>query len=187
MRLQRWKSSSRRLRNEVLALVLIALISSAYSAASAEEDKPAVNLQEHPTGEKTPVEVTTGIFLTNLVEIDESGETFEVTGYLFAKWRDPRLQLPPGSGNEGATRSFTTEQLWIPLVESENSTFHKANYYTLKADANGVVSYTEHFDGIFFSAFSLRRFPFDRQVLRMEYLPFFTAAKISDSRLNRCR
>ncbi len=161
----------------LLALVWIALVGRAYPAVSDGADKPKIDLREHPTGGKTPVEVSAGLYLTNLVSIDESRELFEVTGYLFGKWRDPRLQLPPGSGNEGVTRKFTTEQIWIPEVQGENSIFHKNNSYTLEADANGVVSYTEHFDGIFSTAFSLRKFPFDRQVLRMEYLPFFYANK----------
>jgi hypothetical protein len=178
-------SSATPLRCALLTLLFIALVPTTCLSANANvsinanaaADKSKINLLEHPTATKTPIDISLGLYLTNLVSIDESRETFEVTGYIFAKWRDPRLQLPPasnsGSAAANATRKFTDAELWTPAIESENSVGHKRNSYTLEVDPNGMVTYTEHFDGTFSTAFSLRQFPFDRQVLRMEYLPFY--------------
>lgn len=173
-------SSATPLRCALLTLLFITLVPTACFAANtnanagAVPDKSKINLLEHPTAAKTPIEITLGLYLTNLVSIDESRETFEVTGYIFAKWRDPRLQLPPSSAAAAnSTRKFTDAELWTPAIESENSVGNKRTSYTLEVDPNGMVTYTQHFDGTFSTAFSLRQFPFDHQVLRMEYLPFY--------------
>jgi hypothetical protein len=51
--------------------------------------KPQVDLRRHPTGGKTPVTVAVGLYVTNLVAIDETRENFEVGSYLTGKWQDP--------------------------------------------------------------------------------------------------
>jgi Neurotransmitter-gated ion-channel ligand binding domain len=140
--------------------------------ASVGAEKAAVDLRQHPTGGKTPVEVSVGLYLTNLVAIDESRETVEVTGYLFGKWRDPRLE---GHSADGSRRSFKVEELWTPAIEGENSVSHKMSSYSLEADSKGWVTYTEQFDGVLSTAYSLEAFPFDTQVLRFEYQPFLAA------------
>ncbi len=133
---------------------------------------PAIDLRLHPLAGKAPVEVSLGLYVTNLVAIDESRETFEVSGYLFGKWLDPRLVAPLGT----PVRDFKLDQLWTPAIESENSISHKTHSYTLQADANGTVTYTEHFDAVLSTALNLRAFPFDTQVLRFEYQPFLSDA-----------
>ena len=40
------------------------------------------------------MEVAVGLYITNLVAIDETRESFEVGGYLTARWLDTRLALP---------------------------------------------------------------------------------------------
>ena len=123
------------------------------------------------------MDVSIGLYLTNLVAIDETRETFEIAGYLAAKWRDPRLVLPadPGSDNTNnrqGTREFRLEDLWTPPIEASNSISHKANSYFLEADRNGIVTYTEHFDSVLSNDFFLRKFPFDTQILRFDFEPF---------------
>src|SRR5262249_57206920 len=77
------------------------------SAAPAHPDtaptmKTEVDLRQHPTGGKSPVEVSVGLYVSNLIAIDESRESFEVSGYLIGEWRDPRLGLSdPTSGDNG--------------------------------------------------------------------------------------
>lgn len=151
--------------------VVLTSFGAAFPLASAEAKKPSIDLRQHPTGGKTPIEISVGLYLTDLVAIDESRETFEVTGYLFGKWRDPRLQGAPSDH----PRSFKLEEIWTPPIEAENSISHKTNSYSLEVDRDGWVTYTEHFDGVLSTAYNLVAFPFDTQVLRFEYQPFLTS------------
>jgi hypothetical protein len=142
--------------------------------------KPAIDLHKHPTGSKSPVEVSVGFYVTNLVAIDENRETFEVGGYLIGKWRDARLALPAeqrsGNLNAKSARSFRLEDIWANAIEAANSISHKTNQYFLEADRDGLVTYVERFDGVLSNAYNLRKFPFDTQVLRFDFQPFPSAA-----------
>ena len=62
--------------------------------------------------------------------IDEARETFEVAGYIIAKWRDPRLELTSDVAPDNPRpRTFKYEDLWTPPIEGSNSVFHKTNAY----------------------------------------------------------
>src|SRR5580704_2192514 len=120
----------------------------ARPGSASEKAKPRheVDLLDHPTGGKTPVEVAIGLYVTNLVSIDETRESFEVGGYLQATWKDPRLALP-ASGKNGAGEPLDTtrarilkpEQIWMPAIQATNTITHKTNGYDLEVDASGLV------------------------------------------------
>jgi Neurotransmitter-gated ion-channel ligand binding domain len=175
------------MRTLTIVLLLLSATAASVQAANArpanatETPKPQheIDLQDHPTGGKTPVEVTIGLYVTNLVSIDETRESFELGGYLEAMWKDPRLALPadtkPGANGRTDTprlRAFKPEQIWMPAIQATNTITHKTNGYDLEVDANGVVTYTERFDVALSNEYFLRKFPFDTQVLRFELEPF---------------
>ena len=134
--------------------------------------RPAVDLRQHPTGGKTPVGVSVGLYITNLVAVDETRESFEVGGYLTGRWLDPRLV----DASASVTRIFRLEDLWTPAIETANSISHKTGQYFLTADRNGLVTYVERFEGVFSSGYDLRKFPFDTQRLKFEFQPFLSSA-----------
>jgi hypothetical protein len=74
-----------------------------------------VDLRQHPTGGKSPIEVSVGLYVTNFVAIDKTHETFEIDDYLTGKWMDPRLALPADQADaQMALRTFRLDQLWTP-------------------------------------------------------------------------
>lgn len=154
------------------ALVLAAPVVAAPRDTTA---KPKLDLRQHPTNGTTPVNVAVGLYVTNFVGIDETRESFEVGGYLTAKWLDPRLALPADS-DAPATRSFQLDKLWTPSIESANSISHKTGQSLLTADRNGLVTYVERFNANLSNDFDLRKFPFDSQDLRFQFHPFISAA-----------
>jgi hypothetical protein len=154
--------------------VLLSVAAPAF-AAPHKTTTPAVDLRQHPTGGKTPVEVSVGLYVTNFVGIDETRESFEVSGYLTAKWLDPRLAVP-ADADVPVTRTFRMEDLWTPSIESANTTSHKTSQSLLTADRQGMVTYVERFDSSLSSDFDLRKFPFDTQDLRLQFHPFISAA-----------
>jgi Neurotransmitter-gated ion-channel ligand binding domain len=165
-----------------LCLLLLAFVAHPVSqAANILAKKPGVDLRKHPTGGKTPIDISVGLYLTNVVAIDESRESFEVAGFLTGKWQDPRLALtgdPTSDKSEEpeTTRNFLMEDLWTPSIQGANTISFKTFQYSLEADRSGMVTYWERFDGVFSSDFQLAKFPFDTQVLRFEFQPFLSSA-----------
>jgi hypothetical protein len=101
----------------VVALVSVAATSLPANAAAT---KVNIDPRQRPTGVKTPVEVSVGLYVTNLVAIDETRENFEVGGYLTGTWKDPRLALPADqksdqnsddTDGQKTTRAFRVEDL----------------------------------------------------------------------------
>jgi len=139
----------------VMGLALLCMLRPSLALAAqpgSGDHKPQVDLRQHPTGGKTPVSVAVGLYVTNLVAIDETRENFEVGGYLTGKWLDPRLALPAGTSNEkneaAPARSFRVEEIWTPPIEAANSVSHKTNSYSLQVDNSGEVTYVERFDAV---------------------------------------
>src|SRR5882757_590670 len=165
------------LTGAMLTVFWVLLVSASACAAPRNTTtmaKPKVDLRQHPTGGTTPVDVAVGLYVTNFVGIDETRETFEVGGYLSAKWLDPRLALPADATAAPETRTFRPDQLWTPSIESANSISHKTSQSLLTADRNGLVTYVERFDANLSNDFDLRKFPFDTQDLRFQFHPFIS-------------
>ena len=157
--------------------LLMSVVTPACAAAGKTAMKSEADLRQHPTNGKTPVDVAVGLYITNFVGIDETRETFEVGGYLTAKWIDPRLVSPANAASDApATRMFRMNQLWTPSIESANSISHKTSQSLLSADRSGLVTYIERFDATLSSDFDLRKFPFDTQNLRFQFHPFLSGA-----------
>ena len=57
-----------------------------------------------PMIEGKPVNVRVGLLVTNLIEDDEGKERFQISGYLFLSWKDPRLAF--AADTPGQQRSY---------------------------------------------------------------------------------
>jgi len=89
-------------RNIVYIAMLSCLAAPTLGAATKKEPSEKqtvenVELLLPPSLSGQSVEVAVALYVTNFVAIDETKETFEVSGYLTAKWKDPRLALPFGA------------------------------------------------------------------------------------------
>jgi len=152
----------------------------ALTAGAATKNSPSkqkvekVDLLQPPSLGGQPVEVAVALYVTDFVAIDETKETFEVSGYLTARWKDPRLALPVDAADQ-KKRGYRLGEIWAPSIESANTISHKSMQYWLTADKDGVVTYVERFDSIVSNNFDFRRFPFDTQLLRLEFHTFFTS------------
>ena len=95
--------------------MLACMAAPGFAATNAAATKASVDLRKHPTDGKTPVDVSAGLYVTNIAAIDENRETFEVGGYLTGKWRDARLALAAvqasANSNAQGLRTFRLELL----------------------------------------------------------------------------
>ena len=165
-----------RLRSAVAILSLLAtfvLGASPAGAAVESSGKSAANsLREPPISDGNPVTVALALGLLNVTDIDEVGQRFHVNAYLFMEWQDSRLKYLK-TPQQLDSNLYAKGELWSPTVEVINAVDPRQNYDTkLKADADGIVNYTERFSLEATSKFVLRRFPFDTQTLELVIRPY---------------
>ena len=124
-----------------------------------------------PQVDGKPVPVRVGIFLTNLIDVDEVKELFHISGYLFMTWKDPRLVFYPGPGAE--QREYTPDEIWIPSLLMINATERREKItVNIKGDPDGTIHYIELFQAELTTSFYLEPFPFDDQSLEIFLQPF---------------
>ena len=73
-----------------------------------------------PPQATAPVPVKVGIYILNLVSLNEVTQTFTCTGYMTETWKDPRLAFIPGPG-ESNFRYYQKSAIWFPLLQFDNS------------------------------------------------------------------
>jgi Neurotransmitter-gated ion-channel ligand binding domain/Neurotransmitter-gated ion-channel transmembrane region len=113
-----------------------------------------------------PVEVKVGLYVTNLADINQSSETFDIAGYLFYAWQDRRLAYNAKQVGTEA-RVMKLDEIWNPMMEMVNFKESKATDVTLTVAPNGTVSAQERFSKTLSSGLNLQRFPFDQERLQV--------------------
>jgi Neurotransmitter-gated ion-channel ligand binding domain len=122
-----------------------------------------------PSADGRPVEVAIGFYALDFARVTAREESFDVTGYLELSWRDPRLALPGAEGPNPGTRRVDAGTIWTPRLLFENA-LEPPRYHgepVVEADEHGLVTSWAVLSGKFSAPMDLRRFPFDRQVLRV--------------------
>ena len=164
-----WRTAtlSRLSRREVIALVWL-LTPSMVWAAGIEFD---TGLLKPPMVNNRAVNVETGLFLTNLIDVDEVKEMFRVSGYLFMTWKDARLAFSPASGE--TDRSYNPDRIWIPRVFLINATVQREKTnVNVRGEPDGTIHYLELFKAELTTSFYLEPFPFDTESLEIFVQPF---------------
>ena len=143
-----------------VAEIIIAQASTVAQPKPAEKTDPE-NLKSYPTKAK-PVKVSIGLHMSNLANIDQSTESFDIGGYLLYTWRDPRLayqQQPHESGGKDSS----LDQIWHPALEMVNTKASISSDTIVEILPDGTVVAQERFIKTLSSALELQKFPFDRQ------------------------
>ncbi len=76
-----------------------------------------------PISDGKPVEVRVGFYVTNLASLDQASKSYEITGYLKATWKDPRLAF---SGEAAAEKELDPKAIWtsaLKIVNVKSDTF----------------------------------------------------------------
>ena len=123
---------------------------------------------------KLPVKVKVGFYLLNLNGVDEKQETFEADTYMFFEWKDERLQhagkVPLLFVEEAAKDKL--EEIWSPQIEFVNTSKPEITNENLAIMPDGTVILTIGLTSTFRTDLDLRRFPLDRQRLRVAVSSF---------------
>ena len=109
-----------------------------------------------------PTEIKVGIFVVDVVKIDELSETFLLDFSLIMRWKDERLADP----EQSKSRSMRLNEIWRPRITYVNlRQINKLNDPHVIVSPDGTVQYSQRSLGELTSNFNLRDFPFDSQDL----------------------
>jgi hypothetical protein len=114
---------------------------------------------------KSPIKVSVGLHISNLADINQTSETFDVAGYLMYGWRDPRLAYKP-QPNE-TSRASSLDKIWHPAMEMVNFKSSTNSDTSVDILPDGTVQAQERFAKTLSSGLALQKFPFDRQSLQV--------------------
>ena len=149
------------------ALAVIGLLGSA--AAFGQTDYRA---SSRPDPEGVPTQLSVGLYLVDVESIDDLKQEFTADLYVVVRWRDPRLALP-GAEVESAHRVLPLSQIWQPEFGILNRRGIQASLPPIaRVDAQGNVESEQRLRGQFASPLDLRRFPFDRQQLEIQFISY---------------
>ena len=150
-----------RLTCGVVAALLCLLTTATARGAGIETD---TGLLSPPRVDNQPVNVKVGLFLTNLIDVDEVKEMFHISGYLFMTWKDPRLAFSPAGGS--ADRSYTPDSIWVPRIFLVNATVQREKTnINVSGTPDGTIHYLELSKMELTTSFYLKPFPFDTESL----------------------
>jgi len=128
-----------------------------------------------PNAGGEPDEITVGLGLLDIAEIDDREQVFMADLYIEVEWQDPRLAVDGGTGGE--LRTFTLDAIWHPrltIVNGRGLDLRLPEVATV--DRQGKVVARQRAAGPLAVDLDLRDFPFDTQrlpinIVSYEYSP----------------
>jgi len=134
---------------------------------------------ESPGFPDKPTEVRLGIYVNNVQYLGDETADFRITCYLRQAWKDPRLSF---STTDGKTKQIqfpvdSWNQIWVPdtfirRAQSVKVDEDLSSNRLLRVKPNGEVFYVMKVSMVVSSRFQLQRFPFDKQVLELNFESF---------------
>jgi hypothetical protein len=130
---------------------------------------------ERPSSSAGPTRVGVGVFLNDLVGLDDIAQVFTADLFLVLQWTDPRL-AEPARGSSLSICSLDGTQVWMPLVQFQDVRRLTKNYQDITGiDARGMVTHAQRLGLDIAVRFDLRDFPFDQHTLELEVRPVLSS------------
>jgi hypothetical protein len=164
----------------VCAIIAVSLLAGLPAGSAAARETcageqpdlgPASDLKLPPSSDR-PTEVHVGLFVDDLLYIDEVDSSYEFRGVVTVSWCDPRLAFDP-SDEDGSEKIYVeeevdqlTESMWWPDTYAFNQLdAPEIMERALRISADGTVHHDLNATVRLSSRYDLKRFPFDRQRL----------------------
>src|SRR5467141_1596491 len=122
-------------------------------------------LIDRPNADSGPTQISVGIWVADISNIDSAQQTFTAEIAVVLRWKDSRL----AHTGKGIVR-YPLEQIWHPrvgIVNETNSVSRKMPD-SVEVDPDGMVTYRQRYVGAFTQPLRLQSFPFDRQTFRVQ-------------------
>lgn len=132
---------------------------------------PTYRTDVRPDPKGTPTEITLGMVIADLLEINDVNQTITLDLAARMRWVDPRL------ANWAGCR-LSIEHIWFPELIMKNSGRVFSRWpETVSIEKGGQVTYLQRFSGSFTSYHKLAEFPFDKQVISLRFFPLDWSAE----------
>ena len=129
---------------------------------------------ERPLSSEGATRVSVGVFVVDLVELDDVNQSFTADFTLILQWLDPSL-ADPARGASLSICPLAVAQVWRPVVEFEGvRRFEKHHEDVTGIDAAGTITHAQRLSLDIAVPLDLRDFPFDRHTLAVELIPVFS-------------
>ena len=151
-------------------LLALAIGASAGGQAGDECSIPRSIAVVRPDDDGPPTPVKIGLFVVDVVKIDEATESFTADFTLTVRWKDPRLSAAAlGASLEDCVLEL--HEVWHPGLGMINQRrlWPRAKDY-VRVDDEGNVEYVQRWFGEVTSTFHLQDFPFDEQLLEFRFV-----------------
>jgi hypothetical protein len=154
----------------LLVIAVLATIGVPPVLAQAQSDVRYCNLPKGQTSLRPgnggpPTDVSLGLLLMDLREINDVDQTITVDIATRRTWYDPRLD-----GMEGC--KFSIHDIWYPeLILVNSGRIFERWDNVASVDIGGKVTYLQRLSGTFSSHHSLGDFPLDKQQFRLSIVP----------------
>ena len=124
-------------------------------------------LIERPGSGNGPTQVSVGIWIVDINNIDSAQQSFTADIAVVLRWKDARL----AHTGTGAVH-YALDQIWTPRVSIANETNSVVRKLPESAEAepDGTVLYRQRYVGSFTQPLRLQSFPFDRQSFRIQFV-----------------
>jgi hypothetical protein len=124
-------------------------------------------LIERPASTAGPTEVSVGIWVVDITNIDSAQQNFTADIAVVLRWKDARL-AHTGTG----VAHYGLDQIWTPRVgiANETSSVVRKLPESVEVDPDGTVLYRQRYVGSFTQSLRLRSFPFDRQTFWIQFV-----------------
>lgn len=119
---------------------------------------------ERPNPEAGPTEVSVGIWVVDINNIDSAQQSFSADVAVILQWKDKRL-AHTGAG----IASYPLDKVWQPrvaIVNETNSTNTRLGEF-VEVSSDGLVTHRQRYVGSFTQPLRLQSFPFDKQTFRI--------------------
>lgn len=127
---------------------------------------PTMRIDQRPGHNGPPTEVSIGILVADIVDIDDVAQTITGDFIIVQNWIDERL-----AGLAGCRAQVS--KVWNPRVESLNSTVAQAKRRfardQVEIEAGGRVRYYQRWFGSIATYHHLAKFPFDPQNFKLRF------------------
>ena len=140
-------------------------------------DEPDIAFNTLPPGPR-PIQVRVRFFLSDINDINERTETFEIKGMLALQWRDERFVFDPKAEGVNERRyqglfQFLEEynSWWPQLVLSNGVGTIPLQSVSLSNLPDGTLLFLQEITAVVESPMDLRRYPFDDQNLKAIFEP----------------
>lgn len=162
----------------ILAALAVFMLAASAFADDVAPKVSSVQLLDPPVRDGQPVAVTIAVEVANLASIDQVMEQFEVSGYLIARWKDPRLQARADAEPDGIVH-LRTDEVWTPELTMINSVEPRMRaQVNITVNRKAEMTYIERFHAKLSSRFHLSRLPFDTQTLGIRIQPLLDEAEV---------